>query len=128
MKEIQQLIEVSRFYGRKKDFVIAGGGNTSYKDEERIYVKASGVSLATIDEEGFVVLDRKAMKIISEKNYSGDAIERENQIKYDLLNARVLPEKGLRPSVEASLHNLINYRFVVHTYTELVDESTLLIN
>jgi len=28
---IQQLIEVSRFYGKNKDFVIAGGGNTSYR-------------------------------------------------------------------------------------------------
>ena len=56
---INDLIEISRFYGSKKEFVIAGGGNTSYKDEERIYIKASGIFLATIDEEGFVVLDRK---------------------------------------------------------------------
>ena len=119
--EIQELIEVSRFYGGKKDFVIAGGGNTSFKDEERIYVKASGVSLATIDENGFAILDRKAMKAISEKAYSTDAMERENQIKNDLLNARFQPEKGLRPSVEASLHNLIAFRFVVHTHSTKVN-------
>ncbi|HEY3371738.1 MAG TPA: SDR family NAD(P)-dependent oxidoreductase [Prolixibacteraceae bacterium] len=120
-QEIQELIEVSRFYGSKKDFVIAGGGNTSLKDEERIYVKASGVSLATIDENGFAVLDRKAMKAISEKVYSEDVMERENQIKNDLLNARLQPEKGLRPSVEASLHNLIAYQFVVHTHSTKVN-------
>jgi NAD(P)-dependent dehydrogenase (short-subunit alcohol dehydrogenase family)/rhamnose utilization protein RhaD (predicted bifunctional aldolase and dehydrogenase) len=121
MKYLQQLIEVSRYYGSRKDFVIAGGGNTSYKDEEEIYVKASGVSLATIDENGFAVLDRKAMQQISEKNYSEDVMERENQIKNDLLNARLHPEKGLRPSVEASLHNLIDYRFVVHTHSTKVN-------
>lgn len=119
--EIQELIEVSRFYGSRKDFVIAGGGNTSFKDEERIYVKASGVSLATIDENGFAVLDRKAMKAISEKVYSEDVMERENQIKNDLLNVRFQPEKGLRPSVEASLHNLIAYPFVVHTHSTKVN-------
>ena len=119
--EIEELIEVSRFYGSKRDFVIAGGGNTSFKDDERIYVKASGVSLATIDENGFAVLDRKAMQAISEKVYSDEPMERENQIKHDLLNARFQPEKGLRPSVEASLHNLIAYRFVVHTHSTKVN-------
>ncbi|MGE5393112.1 MAG: SDR family NAD(P)-dependent oxidoreductase [Candidatus Saccharibacteria bacterium] len=121
MNDLQQLIEVSRYYGSRKDFVIAGGGNTSCKDEEKIYVKASGVSLATIDESGFAVLDRKAMNQISEKTYSDDVMERENQIKNDLLNARLQPEKGLRPSVEASLHNLMNYRFVVHTHSTKVN-------
>lgn len=119
--EIKELIEVSRFYGSKSDFVIAGGGNTSYKDDEKIYVKASGVSLATIDENGFAVLDRKAMQTITEKTYSNDAMERENQIKHDLLNARLHPEMGLRPSVEASLHNLIAFRFVVHTHSTKVN-------
>ena len=90
-QEIKELIEVSRFYGSKRDFVIAGGGNTSYKNDEKIYIKASGVSLATIDENGFAVLDRKAMQAISEKTYSKDAMERENQIKHDLLNARFQP-------------------------------------
>lgn len=121
MKEIQQLIEVSRYYGSRKDFVIAGGGNTSYKDNDKLYVKASGVSLATIGENGFAVLDRKAMQIISQKTYSQEVMERENQIKHDLLNARLNPESGLRPSVEASLHNLMAYRFVVHTHSTKVN-------
>ena len=32
MKEIDNLIAVSRKYGADSRFVIAGGGNTSYKD------------------------------------------------------------------------------------------------
>mgnify|MGYP006920736213 CR=1 FL=1 len=32
MKEIEQLIEISQFYGRDSRYVIAGGGNTSYKN------------------------------------------------------------------------------------------------
>ncbi|MDP2335442.1 MAG: SDR family NAD(P)-dependent oxidoreductase [Bacteroidota bacterium] len=118
---LQELIEVSQHYGRQKDFVIAGGGNTSYKDENHIYIKASGFSLATIGEDGFAQLDRKALQVITEKNYSEDVMERENQIKNDLLNARVHPEKGQRPSVETSLHNLLNFRFVVHTHSTKVN-------
>lgn len=119
--EIQQLIEISQFYGRQKDFVIAGGGNTSYKDENHMYIKASGHSLATIGEDGFAQLDRRALQVISGTTYSEDVMERENQIKNDLLNARVYPEKGQRPSVETSLHNLIAFRFVVHTHSTRVN-------
>ena len=82
---INDLIEISRFYGSKKEFVIAGGGNTSYKDEERIYIKASGIFLATIDEEGFVVLDRKKVHAVLEMEYDEDPKIREDQIKNNLL-------------------------------------------
>lgn len=119
--EIQQLIEISQFYGKQKDFVIAGGGNTSYKDENHLYIKASGHALATIGENGFAKLDRNALKAIASKSYSADVMERENQIKNDLLNARVFPEKGQRPSVETSLHDLLAYRFVVHTHSTKVN-------
>jgi len=56
IKELQDLIRVSRLFGSDPSFVIAGGGNTSYKNEEKIWIKASGISLATIDENGFVSL------------------------------------------------------------------------
>jgi NAD(P)-dependent dehydrogenase (short-subunit alcohol dehydrogenase family)/rhamnose utilization protein RhaD (predicted bifunctional aldolase and dehydrogenase) len=119
--EIQELIEISQFYGKQKDFVIAGGGNTSYKDEYHIYIKASGHSLSTIGEDGFAQLDRKGLQLIAGKTYSEEVMERENQIKNDLLNSRVHPEKGQRPSVETSLHDLIAFRFVVHTHSTKVN-------
>jgi rhamnose utilization protein RhaD (predicted bifunctional aldolase and dehydrogenase) len=67
MKEIHDLIEISQFYGSDKRFVIAGGGNTSYKNEEKIWVKASGTSLATITEEGFAILDRTKLNSMTGK-------------------------------------------------------------
>ena len=33
---IQDLITISQFYGRDSRFVIVGGGNTSYKNAEKI--------------------------------------------------------------------------------------------
>lgn len=67
MKEIEQLIEISRKYGRDSRYVIAGGGNTSYKNADKLRVKASGCALATITEDGFAVLDRKKLNVIPEK-------------------------------------------------------------
>nr|HPR62041.1 class II aldolase/adducin family protein [Prolixibacteraceae bacterium] len=81
------LCEISQFYGKNKEMVIAGGGNTSYKTDEKLWVKASGFALATITEEGFAVLDRKKLAVVSEKNYSSDPFERERQIKDDLADA-----------------------------------------
>ena len=121
MKEIQQLIEISQFYGKNSDFVIAGGGNTSYKNNETIWVKASGTTLAEITEGGFAVLDRAKLKQIAVNKYSDNSDERENQIKTDLFRASLYPEKNLRPSVETSMHEIIGYPFVVHTHPTLVN-------
>ncbi len=119
MKAIQDLIDISRYYGNDKRFVIAGGGNTSYKNDEKIWVKASGSSLATITEDGFAVLDREKLSRMSEKVYSSDATEREEQVKNDLADATLT--KGKRPSVETSMHNIIGYAYVVHLHPTLVN-------
>ncbi|WP_436414802.1 SDR family NAD(P)-dependent oxidoreductase [Petrimonas sp.] len=119
MREIQDLISISQFYGKDSRFVIAGGGNTSYKNAEKIWVKASGSSLATITEDGFAVLDRSLLNPMSEKKYSADAAEREEQVKNDLAAATLT--KGRRPSVETSMHNVIGYAFVVHLHPTIVN-------
>ena len=116
---IKDLISVSQFYGRDTRFVIAGGGNTSYKNNEKIWVKASGSSLATITEDGFAVLDRSLLNPMSDKQYSSDEAEREDQVKNDLAAATLT--KGRRPSVETSMHNVIDYAFVVHLHPTIVN-------
>lgn len=119
MKELEDLISISQFYGRDSRFVIAGGGNTSYKNEEKLWVKASGSSLATITEEGFAVLDRAKLNLMSDKTYSANATEREEQVKNDL--AAAIITKGKRPSVETSMHNAIEFSFVVHLHPTIVN-------
>ncbi|WP_163709129.1 SDR family NAD(P)-dependent oxidoreductase [Mangrovibacterium lignilyticum] len=118
---IKDLIEISQFYGKQKDYVLAGGGNTSYKNSDHLWIKASGFSLATISEEGFAKLDRNQLAVINTKEYSGDVLFREEEIKNDLMKSRVEPEKGQRPSVETSLHNLIDFAFIVHTHSTKVN-------
>lgn len=117
---LHDLVAVSRLFGADPAYVIAGGGNTSYKNEEKIWIKASGISLATIDETGFVSLSREKLKLISQKKYSENPLLRENEVKADLHEAIVSP-KNLRPSVETSLHELISYKYVVHTHPTKVN-------
>lgn len=119
MKEIEDLIAISRKYGADPRFVIAGGGNTSYKDAERLWVKASGHALATIDEDGFAVLDRKLLNPMARRHYSADTTVREEQVKNDLYVA--CQTRDRRPSVETSLHNCMSFKFVVHLHPTLVN-------
>ncbi|MBR3562955.1 MAG: SDR family NAD(P)-dependent oxidoreductase [Bacteroidales bacterium] len=119
MKEIDQLIEVSRRYGADSRFVIAGGGNTSFKTADRLWVKASGHALATITEDGFAVLDRSKLNPMGTKAYSADTAEREAQVKEDLAAACITKDR--RPSVETSMHNAIGFAFVVHLHPTLVN-------
>ena len=119
MKEIEELIAISRKYGADARFVIAGGGNTSFKTADRLWVKASGHALATITEDGFAVLDRALLNPMGTKKYSDDTAEREEQVKNDLAAACLTKDR--RPSVETSLHNCMDCRFVVHLHPTLVN-------
>ncbi|WP_282035711.1 class II aldolase/adducin family protein [Saccharicrinis aurantiacus] len=117
---INQLVEMSQKFGQDPQYIIAGGGNSSFKDNEKMWVKASGTSMATINENGFVCLDRNLMQVLSTKVYSENPTEREEQVKQDLHAAILFPE-GKRPSVEASMHEVIPYSFVMHTHPTLVN-------
>ena len=119
--EIKDLIEISKFYGNNKDYVIAGGGNTSFKDEGTIWIKASGQSLAEMTEEGLVALNREKLQVISSGTYSDDPTEREEQVKADMFLSILDPGRYKRPSVETSLHEIIRYKFVVHLHPTLIN-------
>lgn len=118
---INELIEISRYYGSNKDYVIAGGGNTSFKDESTIWIKASGQPLAELTEEGLVALSREKLGIIAVKAYSTESSEREEQVKNDLFKSIIDQDKTKRPSVETSLHEIIDYRYVVHLHPTLIN-------
>ncbi|WP_321372323.1 SDR family NAD(P)-dependent oxidoreductase [uncultured Draconibacterium sp.] len=119
MEGLENLIKISQFYGKNPEMVIAGGGNTSYKNDENIWVKASGHALATITEDGFAKLDRKKLGLIAVNSYSADSFERERQIKDDLMEATITKDR--RPSVETSMHDVIEYAYVVHLHPTKVN-------
>ena len=119
--EIKELIEISNFYGNNKDFVIAGGGNTSFKDETTIWVKASGKPLAGLTSDGLVALNRGKLRLISENQYSDEPSVREEQVKDDMFQSILEHDRNKRPSVETSLHEIIKRKFVVHLHPTLVN-------
>lgn len=118
-----RLIEHSRRYGSDPAFVLLGGGNTSVKEGNVLYVKASGYALGTIGEEGFVRMDLQKLSQIWEKTYSEDDDKREDEVLSDMMDCRLAGETA-RPSVEALLHALLPFKYVVHLHPAMVNGIT----
>ena len=121
---LEAIVKLSRYYGADPGFVLAGGGNTSVKVGDRLFVKASGTQLATITPEGFVELDRPALQRLLEAQPPADRPTREGQFKQAILAARTNPDAGQRPSVETVLHHMLPGQFVIHTHPAAVNMLT----
>ena len=83
------------------------GGNTSVKDGDVMWIKASGTELAHADQQDiFVAVDRAAA--LAEANGSaGDGSCQE---------AVLDPYTTLRPSIETTFHAAFDHAVVVHTH------------
>lgn len=120
-----EIIEkISHKYGSNPAYVLAGGGNTSYKNEEYLYIKGSGTSLATITKDGFVKMSREALANIWSKSYSREQDKREAEVLADMMASKCEGEERKRPSVETLLHNLFVYPYVLHVHPTMVNGLT----
>lgn len=119
MELLDTITELSREFGTE-DYVKGGGGNTSVKDEKTLWVKPSGTTLKGMTPETFVVLDRKKISILYNAETPKEPSEREELVKNIMADAR-FPESSGRASVEAPLHNIFDYRYVVHTHPAYVN-------
>ena len=104
----------SNLLGADENLVLAGGGNTSVKCEDILYVKGSGWSLANIKEEGFAPVKLQALLDMAKKETLSDSemvkLQREALIDKDAPN----------PSVEAILHAIIPFKYVDHTHADAI--------
>ena len=122
-EQLAALAAMSNKYGADANFVLAGGGNTSFKSSDTLWVKGSGTSLATIQPEDFVVLERELLDKMWVTEYPADEAEREAAVLADMMYARVRGENR-RPSVETLLHNLFPQSYVLHVHPALVNGLT----
>ena len=116
-------IYTSRLIGRNPDLVLHGGGNTSVKliqknvfeeNQEILYVKGSGVDLASIEVQGFAGLDLGFLRKLRNLNRLSDE-EMENQ-----LEVRKVESSSPNPSVEALLHAFLPHKYIDHTHADSV--------
>ena len=107
-------VYTSRLLGQSADLVLHGGGNTSVKIDDTLYVKGSGWNLETIEEAGFSPVDLQVLKDMAKLDSLSDSDMVSQQ------RAALKDSSAPNPSVEAILHAIIPFDFVDHTHTDAV--------
>lgn len=102
------LLQMSVRLGNEPDLIQGAGGNTSYKSDDLMWVKASGAELKeALAEQIFVPLHVRQLKDLDFSD-----IEPDLQPCIDTLRCQT----GLRPSIETLLHVLMPGAYVAHVH------------
>ena len=101
----KNFLNLSRLIGDDSNLVQGAGGNTSYKENGEMWVKASGKWLSEAGKRDIFVL------VNSEKI-------RDNVIKNSVnpSDGVIIENSVLRPSIETALHALMPHKVVIHTH------------
>jgi rhamnose utilization protein RhaD (predicted bifunctional aldolase and dehydrogenase) len=106
---LKNLTEISKHVGMNLDLVQGAGGNTSVKDDEVLWVKASGCCLKDAGSRDiFVPVDYPKLIMDLARGESEPVVP------------EVLPineNSTLRPSIETSLHAIMPHRYVIHVHS-----------
>jgi len=104
----EDLKELSLYLGSNIDWVQGAGGNTSFKDNQNLLVKASG----------FWLSDAQNKNIFSKLNLKKLLELIDNEIE-DLNSAQIINEgeQNFRPSIETTMHALMPHKFVAHVHS-----------
>ena len=114
-KEIYNLKIVSRYCGERFDLVQAGGGNTSVKINDIMFIKASGFKLADIAENtGYVCINNRELL----NDLSNNAIKKITD--YNMYGK-------LRGSIETFMHSILK-KYTVHLHPIQVNKILVMIN
>ncbi len=115
--QIDELRQLSARIGADPLLVQGGGGNSSVKLDDILYVKASGTWLRdALDKELFVPLNLEAAR-----EYASSGQE-------DYLSLRIddLPGGNLRPSIETGMHAAMPHQYVMHTHPVFTIAATII--
>jgi len=107
-------VYTSQILGKDMDLVLHGGGNTSVKIDDKLYVKGSGWNLDTIEEPGFPGVDLKTLIDMADLEHLSDTdmVAQQREALED--------KSSPNPSIEAILHAIIPFKYVDHTHADAV--------
>jgi rhamnose utilization protein RhaD (predicted bifunctional aldolase and dehydrogenase)/NAD(P)-dependent dehydrogenase (short-subunit alcohol dehydrogenase family) len=121
--DLALLTYATRLLGSEPDLALHGGGNTSCKgtlanvlgeEQSALFIKASGVNLATIQPSDFVALDLTYLtRLLDLTALSDDAMASE----FACHGLRPSPR---RASVETLMHAVLRHGYVMHTHPSAI--------
>lgn len=121
---LAEMVELSRRFGADPEFVRAGGGNASAKADGVLYIKPSGVPLATLSEESLIALAIEPLLEVLEGDPGSGSTPGSDQVMRAAEAARLSPDDGRRPSVELLFHALLPEPIVLHTHPTVINALT----
>ena len=120
---LDELIALAQEFGRDAEFSRGGGGNASAKVGDALYIKPSGVPLATLTVDALVPLAiEPLLALLADRERVRDGAA--DPVMEVAGEARLAEAGGRRPSVELLFHALIPERFVLHTHPVLLNAIT----
>ena len=120
---LAEVVALSNRFGADPAFVRAGGGNSSVKADGVLWIKPSGVPLATLAADDLVPLDRARLLALLARDPTTLPTDRD-PVMAVAAEARLGEAHGRRPSVELLFHALLPERLVLHTHPILVNGVT----
>ncbi|SFQ26854.1 Rhamnose utilisation protein RhaD, predicted bifunctional aldolase and dehydrogenase [Bradyrhizobium sp. Ghvi] len=109
-QELSDLRSLSARIGHNPDLIQAAGGNTSLKTGDTLWIKASGTWLKDAVAEDIMVPVTMS-PLLSAVQRRDQAADEPQAFTDEALNPR-----GLRPSIETTVHALMPHRVVLHVH------------
>lgn len=108
---INEFVTISQYAGKSILFVQGGGGNTSSKVDNKMYIKASGTLLKDMSNDtGYSVVDFPSIReYLDTPDVATKAYDK------DIVNFVIETDK--KPSIETGFHATIPYVHVAHTHS-----------
>lgn len=104
----------SRLIGSDAALVLHGGGNTSLKLDDTLYVKGTGSNLADVREKDFTAMDLAALRALLADDSLPDA-----ELMRRIDGCKRIPEAP-KPSIETLLHAALPRAYVEHAHADVV--------
>lgn len=104
----------SRLIGGNRDLVLHGGGNTSLKSADTLYVKGTGADLAAVREDHFTALDLRGLRSLLDNPQLSDAGR--------MLGVETCKKNphAAKPSIETLMHAALPFSHVEHAHADAV--------
>ena len=119
-ERIRAVVAMSQRFGRDPEYSRGGGGNSSLKADGVVYIKPSGVALATLEAEDLVPLATAPLLdlLLHGGNETDEARlpDAPDPVMRAAARVRLAEARGRRPSVELMFHSLIPETYVLHTH------------
>lgn len=120
---MKNFIKLSQEIGRKPAYIQGRGGNTSYKNKNFLFIKATGLRLKDIHESlGVIRCNIEPFIDFFINTDSRDNADKALNIISD--KARFDKNTKYKPSIEIGMHAVIRSKYILHTHSVYVNVFT----